>query len=353
MTYCWPSNSRCSLPSATIVPTPVRVKNAGMPAPPARSLSASVPCGVNSSSSSPARYWRSNSLFSPTYEAIILRICRVVSNWPKPKPSTPALLLMQVRFLTPESRSAAIRASGMPHRPKPPTAIIWPSSTTPASASSALAYTLSICPAPGNRDSWKARLRGVARQLVFLFGPILTACARRGAARAQLLQHAGRPGLRAIGFVVHPDQHRAAAGIGAAIVVRFFKHHYGFEAGTADTRDTTSDAHRTGVGKGLQEDARRTSQYEPVPRRRLPVAAAQHLDTGLFHHAEVHRVVHVIEGIGVAPAHGHVGLVDIADFENAGGFVIPGQGRLLSVGGAPGREAAGCNTIDDITSLHQ
>ena len=38
----------------------------GMPAPPARSFSASVPCGVNSSSSSPARYWRSNSLFSPT-----------------------------------------------------------------------------------------------------------------------------------------------------------------------------------------------------------------------------------------------------------------------------------------------
>jgi hypothetical protein len=38
------------LPSATSVPTPVRVKKAGMPAPPARSFSASVPCGVNSSS---------------------------------------------------------------------------------------------------------------------------------------------------------------------------------------------------------------------------------------------------------------------------------------------------------------
>ena len=66
ITYGWPSNSRVSLPSATSVPTPVVVKNAGMPAPPARSFSASVPCGVNSSSSSPARYWRSNSLFSPT-----------------------------------------------------------------------------------------------------------------------------------------------------------------------------------------------------------------------------------------------------------------------------------------------
>ena len=39
---------------------------AGMPAPPARRRSASVPCGLNSSSSSPARNWRSNSLFSPT-----------------------------------------------------------------------------------------------------------------------------------------------------------------------------------------------------------------------------------------------------------------------------------------------
>lgn len=42
------------------------------------------------------------------------------SSWPTPKPSTPALLLMHVRFLTRESRSAAIRISGMPHRPKPP-----------------------------------------------------------------------------------------------------------------------------------------------------------------------------------------------------------------------------------------
>src|SRR5256885_8629471 len=37
-----------------MVPTPVLVKKAGMPAPPARSFSASVPWGVNSSSSSPA-----------------------------------------------------------------------------------------------------------------------------------------------------------------------------------------------------------------------------------------------------------------------------------------------------------
>jgi hypothetical protein len=50
-----------------------------------------------------------------------LRICRVCSSRPRPKPSTPALLEMTVRSLTPLSRSASIRAaSGMPHRPKPP-----------------------------------------------------------------------------------------------------------------------------------------------------------------------------------------------------------------------------------------
>ena len=52
--------------SATCVPTPAGVKNAGMPAPPARSRSASVPCGTSSTSSSPPRNCRSNSLFSPT-----------------------------------------------------------------------------------------------------------------------------------------------------------------------------------------------------------------------------------------------------------------------------------------------
>ena len=39
---------------------------AGIPAPPARKRSASVPCGLSSTSSSPLKNWRSNSLFSPT-----------------------------------------------------------------------------------------------------------------------------------------------------------------------------------------------------------------------------------------------------------------------------------------------
>ncbi len=71
-------------------------------------------------------------------------IWRVSSSWPRPKPSTPALFEMHVSPFTPESRSAAISASGMPHRPKPPTAIVWPSATMPARAAAALGNTLLI-----------------------------------------------------------------------------------------------------------------------------------------------------------------------------------------------------------------
>ena len=72
-----------SPPSATWVPTPVAVKNAGMPEPPARIRSASVPCGVSSTSSSPERYCRANSLFSPTYDEIIRRIRWSTSSRPE------------------------------------------------------------------------------------------------------------------------------------------------------------------------------------------------------------------------------------------------------------------------------
>src|SRR5687767_14471946 len=114
-----------------------------MPAPPARRRSARVPCGLNSSSSSPDRYCRSNSLFSPTYDEIILRICRVSSSSPSPKPSTPALLEMTVRPFAPESRSARMRFSGMPHRPNPPDITVMPSRVSPASADLASALSLS------------------------------------------------------------------------------------------------------------------------------------------------------------------------------------------------------------------
>ena len=55
-----------SLPTAILVPTPVAVKNAGMPAPAARMRSARVPCGTISSSILPARYSVSNTTGSET-----------------------------------------------------------------------------------------------------------------------------------------------------------------------------------------------------------------------------------------------------------------------------------------------
>ncbi len=70
-----PSISRCSLPTAILVPTPVAVKNAGTPAPAARMRSARVPCGTISSSILPARYSVSNTTGSELRgnEQMILR----------------------------------------------------------------------------------------------------------------------------------------------------------------------------------------------------------------------------------------------------------------------------------------
>ena len=62
-------NAQCvkGCPVAIQIPQFIeQVKKAGIPAPPERSFSANVPCGVSSTSSSPFKYWRSNSLFSPT-----------------------------------------------------------------------------------------------------------------------------------------------------------------------------------------------------------------------------------------------------------------------------------------------
>src|SRR5687767_11797764 len=58
-----------------------------MPEAPARSRSARVPCGVSSTSSSPDRNCRANSLFSPTYDEVIRamrlykRIARMTSSY--------------------------------------------------------------------------------------------------------------------------------------------------------------------------------------------------------------------------------------------------------------------------------
>ena len=89
-------------------------------------------------------------------------ICRVSSSWPRPKPSTPALLEITVRSLTPLSRSAAISASGMPHRPKPPTAINWPSRTMPFSAAAALGKIFS-CRGPSAAKAAVSQPRSVLR----------------------------------------------------------------------------------------------------------------------------------------------------------------------------------------------
>ena len=125
-----------------------------MPAPPARSRSASVPCGLNSTSSCPARYCAAKSLFSPTYEASTLRTCPVSSSTPSPLPSTPMLLDTMVRSRTPESRTASIRSTGMPQSPNPPTAISWPSASTSRSASIAPVPTLDPGPATVLTLAW-------------------------------------------------------------------------------------------------------------------------------------------------------------------------------------------------------
>src|SRR4051794_35331919 len=90
-----------SPPSATWVPTPVAVKNAGIPDPPARIRSASVPWGVSSTSSSPCRYCRANSLFSPTYDEIIRRIRWGENNPPQPPLVDPTFVRPRLELVGP------------------------------------------------------------------------------------------------------------------------------------------------------------------------------------------------------------------------------------------------------------
>src|SRR5918993_1848294 len=125
-----------------------------MPDPPARIRSASVPCGVSSTSSSPDRYWRANSLFSPTYDATTRRRRPAPRSIPSPHSSTPALFDTTSRSRTPASSSARIRTVGMPHSPNPPTVSVAPSGMS-ATAAVADVTTLSIGP-----KSRPVRLRG-------------------------------------------------------------------------------------------------------------------------------------------------------------------------------------------------
>ena len=93
-----------------------------MPVPPARIRSASVPCGVSSTSTSPPRYCRANSLFSPMYEAMMRRMRPAESRTPRPQPSTPQLLDTTSSSEAPWSSSARISTIGTPTSPNPPTA---------------------------------------------------------------------------------------------------------------------------------------------------------------------------------------------------------------------------------------
>src|SRR4051812_50059900 len=90
-TTTWPESSSLHgrPPSATCVPPPVAVKNAGIPEPPARIRSARVPCGVSSTSSSPERYWRGEALFFPPPPEGIRRGPPAPRTRAPPPPPTP------------------------------------------------------------------------------------------------------------------------------------------------------------------------------------------------------------------------------------------------------------------------
>src|SRR5215218_5676849 len=83
---------------------------------------------------------------------MVRRIRPSLSRMPSPQSSTPQLLLTVSRSRVPERWSASMRATGMPQRPKPPTAREAPSGIS-ATASSALATTLSITVPPHRGQS--------------------------------------------------------------------------------------------------------------------------------------------------------------------------------------------------------
>lgn len=103
----------------------------------------SITCGVSSTSNLPLRYCLSNSGFSPTYDAIILLILCSFSSIPTPKSSTPALFETTVKSVEPIFNTAAIKFSGMPQRPNPPTKSLAPLCTSDT-ASSTLLNTLPL-----------------------------------------------------------------------------------------------------------------------------------------------------------------------------------------------------------------
>src|SRR6185436_5584432 len=114
-----------------------------MPAPPARSRSASVPCGHSSTSSFPDRNSCSKILFSPTYELTIRLTWPCARRTPRPCSVVPQLFDTIVRSRTPRRASSRMQFSGLPDSPNPPHRRTAPSPTS-CSASRALGKTLFI-----------------------------------------------------------------------------------------------------------------------------------------------------------------------------------------------------------------
>ena len=112
-----------------------------MPAPAARMRSARVPIGTSSTSISPFRNCCSNASFSPTYAETTFAICLVWKSSPSPRSLVPTLELTTVSPPQARSRSAVIKFSGTPERPKPPTSSVAPAGTS-ATASLAEPTTL-------------------------------------------------------------------------------------------------------------------------------------------------------------------------------------------------------------------
>ena len=120
-------------------PTPVGVKNAGMPAPPARMRSEKVPCGTSCTSTFPQHLSRT-SCFRRHKFRCAPGICPAASRRPMPE-SHPRVVADGGEVFRAVAHQSRIRFSGMPAQPNPPSMMVAPSEMS-WMASSALETTL-------------------------------------------------------------------------------------------------------------------------------------------------------------------------------------------------------------------
>ena len=97
------------------------------PAPLARIFSASVPCGIKSTFSSPAFICAMVSGLVPMWETITLSTCLFTTSLPKDLSGNAVSLQIRVRPRTPFSTRASMILSGAPAPRKPPTITVIPS----------------------------------------------------------------------------------------------------------------------------------------------------------------------------------------------------------------------------------